>query len=133
MNKADLMKLLQRLSKAGVKRVPKKHKEAKALLALSLVDLNVEAIFDEQEIDAHLAHWLKKLAVQGDGVDYVTWRRALVDYGFLRRATDGVIYRIRPETIAEALSEDAQAVDPHVVFVDSELARHERQQQFRNG
>ncbi len=130
MDKETLTKLLHRIFRGGLHRLPKKQSERLALLALSLVPLDPEGIFDQAEIDAHIFAWLNGLSGFDGVIDHVTWRRALVDYGFLRRATDGAIYRIRPETLDEALTADARTVDAQAIFVEVELARDERKEKF---
>ncbi|MCP5181953.1 MAG: DUF2087 domain-containing protein [Pseudomonadales bacterium] len=122
MQKDELIALLRRLARAGLNRVPRKQREADALLALSLVGLEPEGIFDETGIDTHLKTWLAPLAGEG-GVDHVTWRRALVDRQMLRRATDGAIYRLRRDGIAGKLSEDAAGVDASAIFAAAASVR----------
>ena len=129
MDQQALITLLRRTFKGGLRRVPKKQKEAQALLALSLIGLDPEGIFDELEIDNHIQAWIAALSPHDFQIDHVTWRRALVDYGFLRRATDGAIYRIRGETIAASLSAEAQQVDPTTVFTEVENTRNHRREQ----
>ncbi|MEQ9452266.1 MAG: DUF2087 domain-containing protein [Pseudomonadales bacterium] len=130
MNREELISLLRRLFKAGLRRLPRKQRDATALLALSLTRLDPVGIYDEVEIDQHLSDWLARISVDGQSVDHVTWRRALVDFRFLRRATDGAIYRIRPEVIDETLSADARTVDPLDVLREVEQIRQQRQSQF---
>ena len=130
MDKETLTKLLQRIFRGGLHRLPKKQSERLALLALSLLPLDPEGIFDQAEIDAHISTWLNNLSGFDGVIDHVTWRRALVDYGFLRRATDGAIYRIRRETLDEALTAEARTVDAQAIFVEVELARDERKEKF---
>lgn len=126
----QLRGLISRLSRSGLSRVPRKASEAETLLALSLLSLDPEGIFDEAEIDAHLTQWLHALRGDSAGVDHVTWRRALVDYGFLRRATDGAIYRIRAEALVAGLTAEAQALDIIALFTQARQERLERQQNF---
>ena len=76
------------------------------------------------------ASWLARLSQSHGGVDHVTWRRALVDFGYLRRATDGAIYVIRGERIDAELSADARAVDPAAVFAEVTHRQDERRSRF---
>ena len=126
-DEADVVTLLQRVFRPGpIKRVPKKQHEAEIFMALSLVDMDPEGIFEETDINRHLSRWLESIAAQNGNADYVTLRRALVDHGFLRRASDGVIYRIRGERIDEVLTPAAKAVDPVAIFNEVQAARSQR-------
>lgn len=123
MNETELLALLRRIAKAGLGRLPKKQNDRSALLALSLTALDPAGIFDEAEIDDHLSRWLAALQGTSAGVDHVTWRRALVDAGMLRRASDGAIYRIRPERVEAELTVDARSINPAQIFVEVERSR----------
>ena len=132
MNKDELTALLRRTFKAGIlRRVPKKPVDAAAVLALSLVGLDADGFYDESEIDTHLMTWLDGIGSEYDNADHVTWRRALVDYGFLRRATDGVVYRINAPRIDESITAQARSVNPKQIFAEVELAKIERQNKYR--
>ena len=132
MKKDELTALLRRTFNTGVlRRVPKKPTDAAAVLALSLVGLDPEGMYDEAEIDAHLVTWLDGIGSEQGNAEHVTWRRALVDYRFLRRATDGVIYRIEGERIDAAITAEARSIDPKQIFAEVELARIERQNKYR--
>jgi hypothetical protein len=132
MNKDELTALFRRTFKTGIlRRVPKKTKDAAAVLALSIVSLDADGFYDENEIDLHLTSWLEGIGSEHGNADHVTWRRALVDYGFLRRATDGVIYRVDAQRIDESITAEARAVNPKRIFAEVELARIERQNKYR--
>lgn len=124
----ELERLLQRLFKAGpLKRLPRKREEADALMALALADLDPDGLFDESDINLYLSKWLEGIAAEDSSADYVTVRRAMVDARFLRRATDGVIYRLVPERIDEAIAPAARSLEPLAVFAAVSAARAERQ------
>ena len=112
MNDQQLESLLSRIFKTGaLRRIPKKREEARLLMALSICQLELDGIYDESEIDHHLSDWLARLSESPEQVDHVTWRRGLVDFGFLRRATDGAIYRIRSELVDSVLADIDRLVD----------------------
>ena len=124
----QLERLLQRLFKSGpLRRLPRKRQEADALMALALSGLDPEGIFEESEINLHLIQWLAGIALENSDADYVTVRRAMVDARFLRRATDGVIYRLVPERISESITVAAQDLDPGTILEAMSAAREERQ------
>lgn len=127
----DVTHLLQRIFNGGpMRRLPKKRDDAEVLLALSLVGLDVEGIFDESDINLHLSSWLAEISADNGSADYVTLRRYLVDLGFLRRASDGLVYRIRAERIDEVLTKAAKDVDPKQIFAQVMQARIERRGSF---
>jgi hypothetical protein len=113
-----------------MRRLPKKREDAEAVMALSLVGLDPDGIFDESDINLHLLAWLDGVSSEDGDADYVTLRRYLVDFGFLRRASDGAIYRVRSQRIEEVLAPSARAVDPKQVFAEVAAARSERRKTF---
>ncbi len=128
----EATKILQRTFKGGpMRRIPKKREDADVLLSLSLVGLDPEGIFDEQDINLHLSSWLAEISADTGSADYVTWRRQLVDFGYLRRASDGQIYRIRGEYIDAVLSEPAKRVDAAQVFAAVSTERANRRRSFQ--
>ncbi len=127
---ATLEQLLRRIARSGLPRIPKKQKDARILMALSLQPLDPEGIFDEADIDAHLRQWLAGLGGSQPVVDHVTWRRGLVDFGFLRRATDGAIYRIKDDCLNTVLALDAQGVDPLAIVAGARKVAQQRNHKF---
>lgn len=125
--------ILRRAFKGGpLRRIPKKREDADVLLALSLTGLDPEGIFDESDINLHLSAWLTEISADGGNADYVTVRRLLVDFGFLRRASDGLVYRIRGEYIDELLTDSAKQVDPKQIFAEVSIERADRRSSFQN-
>jgi hypothetical protein len=130
--KDDLTNLLRRIFHGGLmRRVPKKREEADAIMALSLVGLPAEGVYDESEINVHLSSWLDGISRETN-LDYVTLRRYLVDYGFLRRAFDGAVYRIVQDRIEEVLSPEARLIDVKAIFEEVATAREERRRAHRS-
>ena len=123
--------LLRRVFRGGVmRRLPRKRKDAEVVIALAIVGLAPDAFHDESEVDAHLSAWLHIIGGNDGDLDHVTLRRSLVDYGFLRRASDGVVYRVVPERTDAVLSPGAQLVDPKRVFFEVQAEQHERRERF---
>jgi hypothetical protein len=130
-DKEDVIRLLRRIFKSGIiHRLPRKREDAEIFLALSLVGLDPDGFFDESKINIQLSSWLEGIASEDGIADYVTLRRQLVDNGFLRRASDGVVYRIKPERIDEVLSPSAKTVDVKAIFTEVKLARSSRRREF---
>lgn len=129
----EVTSLLRRTFKGGpMRRLPKKREDAEILLALSLVGLDPEGIFDETDINRHLSAWLAEISADGGSADYVTLRRYLVDLGFLRRASDGLVYRVRGERIDDLLSASAKGIDPKQIFNEVAQQRMQRRGSFPN-
>lgn len=131
----QVIAILRRAFNSGaMRRLPKKRSEAEVVMALSVVGLKVDTFYDETEINTHLSAWLEPIT---SVADYVTLRRELVDLGFLRRASDGAIYRTVSERVDELLTPAAQQIDPKAIFAQVESARIERkierQKEFGNG
>lgn len=123
----DVVAVLRRAFNGGpMRRLPKKQADAEALMALSMTGLQADTLYDETEIDQHLSTWLNTIAAEGSLVDHVSLRRALVDFRFLRRASDGVVYRVVPERVSEVLSPAATRVDAKQIFIDVTAARKAR-------
>ena len=131
MNHAEIVDLLHRTFRAGVlRRLPKRQAHADIFMALSVVALDPEAFFDETEINLHLSAFLNGIASQDGFSDYVSFRRYLVDFGFLRRASDGAIYRLCPERIAEVLPSTARDIEPTAIFNTVEMEKLARREKF---
>ena len=130
-DKNDVINILRRMFNGGVMhRLPKKQQDAHAIRALSLVDLDPDKFYDEFEINKYLSAWLDIIGADDGLSDHVTLRRSLVDFGFLRRASDGAVYRVVPEMIDEYLSADAKLINPKEIFAEVEADRHARSKNF---
>lgn len=130
-DKSAADELFRRIFRSGMmRRLPKKQQDAEVVLAISVLALDAERFYDESEINVNLAAWLDGIAAD-NGLDYVTLRRYLVDLGFLRRASDGAIYRVDPERIDAVLCHDAKSVDAKEIFDEVQAARRRRRLAFR--
>lgn len=123
----EVTRVLRRAFNAGpIRRLPRKRADAEVLLALSVAGLQADVFYDEADINVHLSGWLAVIADDSGNADYITLRRRLVDLGFLRRASDGAVYRLVPERIEIVLSPAARAIDPQRVFTDTQSERMQR-------
>ena len=123
----ELVSTLRRIFRGGgMRRLPGKREDAAVIMALSVSNLDAEAFFDEAELNLHLLPWLKGISAEDGGLDAVTFRRYLVDFGFLRRSSDGVIYRVSSDRIDEVLSKTAREIDPQQVLAEMQTARAQR-------
>lgn len=127
---ALVARLRRQFSGGALRRLPRNPEDAELLMALSLLGLDANAAFEESDINLHLIAWLNGIAAD-DGPDYVTLRRYLVDSGFLRRSSDGVVYRVQGERIDAVLSPEAKSVDVRQILETVETERSERRQAFK--
>ena len=124
---AEIESILRRIFKGGaLRRMPKKREDAEVIMALSLLGLDPNGVFDESEINVQLSAWLDGITVENSAADYVALRRDLVDHGFLRRATDGAIYRIEQSRIEETIASSAAQIDPKKIYEETLKVRAER-------
>lgn len=131
MEHAAIVDLLSRTFRGGaLRRLPKKQDHADVFLALSVVNLDPEVFYEESDINLHLAAFLNTIASQDGFSDHVSFRRHLVDFGFLRRATDGAIYRLCPDRIVDVLPSTAGDIDPMSIFNEVELEKIQRREKF---
>ncbi len=132
MEKEQVETILRRIFKGGpLRRMPKKREDADLVLALSLVGLDPVKSFDESDINVQLSAWLDGIAQENSAADYVAMRRDLVDHGFLRRATDGAIYRIEQARVDEIIAPSARDVDPKAIYAEVLQIRQQRREAFR--
>ena len=127
---ALVARLRRQFSGGALRRLPRNPEDAELLMALAMLGLDAAA-YEESDINLHLIGWLNVI-VADDGPDYVTLRRHLVDNGFLRRSSDGVIYRVQIERIDALLSPAAKSVDVRQIHEAVETERSERRQAFRS-
>lgn len=121
----EVISILQSLFKGGgLRRVPGNNEDAAIVMALAVSKLDEDGYFEESEIDAHLSSWLARIVTKDSSADHMTLRRHLVDFGFLRRSSDGVIYRVSPERILSVLSRTSLDVDPEQVLANVKAARN---------
>lgn len=133
MERATIISLLRRVFKGGIlQRLPKKRQDAEVFLALSLVRLDPASFYEESEINVHLSAFLDIIASQEGSSDHITLRRYLVDFGFLRRSTDGAVYLISSERIDEVLPRNARDIDPKALFREVEMERLRRRRERSN-
>lgn len=128
---ALVARLRRQFNGGALRRLPRNPEDAELFMALALLGLHADAAYEESDINLHLIGWLNGIAAE-DRPDYVTLRRYLVDSGFLRRSSDGVIYRAQFERVDALLSPEAKPVDLRQILEAVEAERSERRQAFRS-
>lgn len=126
---AVIERLRRQFHGGALRRWPRKPQDAELLMALALTGLDAEIAYAESDINLHLIAWLNGI-VAADGPDYVSLRRRLVDDGYLRRSSDGVIYRVQGERIDSVLGAEAKTIDVRQIFDAVEAERQARRQAF---
>ena len=90
-----------------LQRMPRNPRHRSVLLATLCLPLRRRYPYSEPEVNAYLKQALAGLP---SAVDHVTFRRYLVDLGFLRRDRAGRRYLLDYRRVAATLSADAIAV-----------------------
>lgn len=99
--------------------LPTRAADLKLLLRLAAARLQPGREYREAEVNEALRDWLGTFSVP-QGIDHVSLRRSLVDFGHLQRDKAGSTYRLNPLFRAPA------AADPAAVLDDIRRSRAER-------
>lgn len=86
--------------------IPKQRKQRAIVLAVLSLALRRRRAYSETELNEILK---RSLAALDAGVDHVTCRRYLVDFGFVRRDRAGLRYLLNFPAVESTLSSDAIA------------------------
>lgn len=108
--------------------LPKRQGDREMVLALGAWQLHDAGVADEQAINLLLESWLAGFCFST--LDRVTFRRALVDEGFISRRRDGTRYWINTQKIHLVLAPDALDVDPTLIFERETLEREARKHRY---
>lgn len=87
----------------GLPRIPRKPEQRDVVLALLCLHMRRRHPYTELELNEYLKEALKTVNA---GVDHVTGRRYLVDFGFVKRDRGGARYLLNPQRLAAVLSAD---------------------------
>ena len=101
-------------------------------MSIAASRFEVERVYSENEVSDLLRAWLSPFA-SPIGLDHVTFRRLLVDMGFLTRDMSGASYHCSRQRSAEILSDDARLIDPGRVLNEINLEKKRRKQKYRAG
>lgn len=104
---------------------PKRPSDQETLLVLAALRFEPGKAHRESEVNAILSDWLASFCAPF-GVDHVSLRRTLVDFGFLVRDRAGSTYRADPQRIREAGADAAGVPDPARVLLDLQAERRSR-------
>jgi hypothetical protein len=131
-SKSEAERTLARMMKSGViERMPRSPAETKILLALAASFLLPRHKHTENEINEQLSYWLEGFTCP-IGIDHVTFRRYLVDFGFLDRDMEGSSYIVNGAVAASVLAPDARTIDPKEIFRQAQDERAARKRAHAN-
>ncbi|HZU85998.1 MAG TPA: DUF2087 domain-containing protein [Anaerolineaceae bacterium] len=82
--------------KSGLLGLPKDERDSHILLKSMILLIGPSGDFSQQEIDAKLKTWISEVSLKIEGLDHVTLRRWLIDFGYLTRNANGTHYRVVP-------------------------------------
>ena len=101
---AEVVRFLESLNAGrGGERLPKKARARRMFLALLCLQFERRVAYAEPELNDLLKQTLLSLGAQ---IDHVTCRRALVDYGLLKRDRSGRRYFLFPTALTQVLAEE---------------------------
>lgn len=83
------------LLRSGLTDLPKSAQDQQILCKSATLKMRKNEQMSEAEVNEKLSDWLQKVA-NLHTYDHVTLRRALVDYGYLNRSSDGATYMLSP-------------------------------------
>ena len=109
--------------------LPKREEDRRMLYALGAWRIHEAGADQEPAINTELEQWLGKFCFAVN-VDHVTFRREMVDAGFIGRSDDGSRYWINDQQVHRTVAADALDVDPGDVMVDETAAREERKRRY---
>lgn len=121
---------LRRLFSRGyLEALPRRDADRQTLFALGAWRLREAGAETEAAINECLAPWLASFCWSLN-IDHVTFRRELVDHGYLGRTADGQRYWINGQRILQVLDAQALDVDPCTERLTVEREREARKQLY---
>jgi len=81
------------LLRSGLTDLPKSERDRQILFKSATLRFNPGVEMTEGEVNELLGYWSTHIAGLR-GYDYISLRRALVDYGYLERSSDGATYML---------------------------------------
>lgn len=112
---------------------PRRHRDRHILFRSVVALLDAGRRYSEPELNAALGQWSVSVG-DGIGIDHVTLRRYLVDWGYLSRDPDGAAYSVRYDGAGDVLFErDVEDVDPVDVVQDALEEARSRKRRWQPG
>lgn len=126
----EIMRSLRRILAHGrLDGLPKREQDRQILYGLCAWRVRECGADTELAINETLAGWLAGFC-HAVNVDHVTFRRALVDEGFVGRSDDGSRYWVNEQKVHRTISPDALDVDPGEVLRDASQDREARKRRY---
>jgi hypothetical protein len=118
--------------KSGILGLPTRRRDRDILLSALVMSFGGRDTMPGSAVDEALRFWLETVAPKLD-TDHVALRRALVDWGYAERTSDGRDYRILPLPGGTPLAFDPAAVDVVGLLAEERRKEAERREAFQAG
>jgi hypothetical protein len=100
---------------------PRKLRDRHILFRSVVALLDAGRRYSEPELNAAIGRWSAAVG-EGIGIDYVTLRRYLVDWGYLCRDPDGTTYSVRRDGAGDVtFGSDVDGMDPIAIVQEARL------------
>ena len=132
LSREEVLSSLRRLFSGGkLDLVPKREPDRQMLFALGAWAIHRGQVGTESEVNELLDDWLSTFCV-ANSLDHVTFRRALVDAGFMGRADDGSRYWINGQQVHRTIAADCLDIHPGEIFEASVQEKEDRRRAYQN-
>jgi hypothetical protein len=112
----------------GKKGLPRKRRDQLILLKSISVSFARDRKYTEADVNEEIKAWLADVG-RSVGLDHVTFRRLLVDDGFLVRDDGGAAYRIGSAPFQEVFEASVDGIDPSAVIAEARVDREHRRRE----
>jgi hypothetical protein len=127
-NVEEALSILRRTLKGGLLRhLPRKHSDARFVLALAASSLIPRQRYSEAELNERLCEWLEGFT-EPRALDHVTMRRHMIDEFMLLRDIPGTSYQTNETIISTIIEPDVRSIIPRDVFDEVQRAKEQRRQ-----
>lgn len=129
----DATATLRRMLKGGkLTNIPKRKSDRDLILALAAARFEPDRAYSESEVNVLLDGWLKTFC-SPRRIDYVTIRRFLIDMRYLRRDSEGRMYKLHGARLEGEITPAAQKIEPGEILAELELERGMRKHIHQSG
>lgn len=112
----------------GKKGLPRKRRDQLILLKSIALSFSPDRKYTEADVNAQIKTWLVDVG-RSVGMDHVTFRRLLVDDGFLVRDDEGTAYRVGRAPDREIFEASVDEIDPSTVIAEARAERERRKRE----
>jgi len=116
----------------GGRDLPKKQLDLHVLLISSILRIDPNRQYSESELNGELRIWATNFG-GNFGLDHVTLRRFLIDYGYIRRDAAGTAYELESKDLPFAFDPSIADLDLEEMIDKAREEREKRKQQYISG